>query len=140
MGRASPAKPVVEQCWTLAGRRRGAIWYARRIRGCSGEPAQVAFDAAAVLQREERLGDVLGFYHTHPHAPAAPSRRDVHTMRAWVSAFGKPLLCLIAAPEVLAAYRFDDDASDGTLLPMVERFPRGIIIAVESNRSGQRGA
>jgi proteasome lid subunit RPN8/RPN11 len=50
------------------------------------------------MNREEKHGDVVGFLHTHPDGPAAPSKRDLRTMRAWWSAFGKPLLYLIASP------------------------------------------
>ena len=36
-------------------------------------------------------------------------------MRAWCSAFGKPLLCLIASPKSVRGYRFDDDESEGVV-------------------------
>ena len=121
----------VEQCWTLVGNRRGRIWYARRVRRSSGARASVTFDGAWVLQREEDRGDVVGFLHTHPDGPTTPSDRDVRTMRAWCSAFGKPLLCLIASPEGVRGYRFDDDESKGVELPTVELFPRGVVIGVD---------
>jgi hypothetical protein len=54
-------------------------------------------------------------------------------MRAWCSAFGKPLVCLIASPEGTAGYRFDDDASRGIPLATVEHFPRGVVIGVEAD-------
>ena len=47
------------------------------------------------MEREEVRGDVVGFYHTHPSMPPVPSARDAATMPAWVSCFGKPLLCVI---------------------------------------------
>ena len=124
---------AVEHCWALVGRRRGRIWYARRLRGRAGEPARVCFDGPWVLQREERRQDVLGFYHTHPGLPARPSRRDVRTMRAWCSAFGKPLLCVIAGAEGVRGYRFEDEASPGVELAVVELFPRGVVIGVEAD-------
>lgn len=115
----------------LVGRRRGRIWYARRTGRCVGEIASVEFDGPAVLDREERRHDVVGFLHTHPSSDAVPSRRDLDTMRAWVGAFGKPLLCLIDGCDGLAGYRFDDDESSGLRLSAVERFPRGVVIAVD---------
>lgn len=124
-------KPIVEQCWTLLGQHRGRIWYCRRVRHSSGERVSVRFDGAWVLSREEAHGDVVGFLHTHPDGPATPSPRDVRTMRSWCSAFGKPLLCLIAAPEGLRGYRFDDDEAAGTALNIVEMFPRGVVIGVD---------
>jgi proteasome lid subunit RPN8/RPN11 len=123
----------VEHCWTLLGRRRGRIWFGRQVRRVSGERISVHFDGAWVLQREERRRDVLGFLHTHPDGPARPSPRDRRTMRAWCSAFGKPLLCLIASPDGLRGYRFDNDESDGVALAAVELFPRGVIIGVETD-------
>jgi proteasome lid subunit RPN8/RPN11 len=126
-----PAATVVEHCWTLVGRRRGRIWYARRVRPSAGERLRVEFDASWVLAREERRGDVLGFYHTHPDGAPRPSRRDLRTMRAWCSAFGKPLLCLIHSPEGLGGFRFDNNRSIGTELATVEVFPRGTIIGVD---------
>ena len=93
--------------------------------------AQVEFDGPATLAREERRHDVVGFLHTHPQFAASPSRRDVATMRAWVMAFGKPLLCLIRGSDGLVGWRFDDDRSTGTRLLAVEEFPRGLIVGVD---------
>jgi proteasome lid subunit RPN8/RPN11 len=86
-----------------------------------------------VLAREERRQDVLGFLHTHPDGPGIPSRRDVRTMRAWCSAFGKPLLCLIASPEGVRGFRFADGEAGGVELVTVEVFPRGVVIGVDGD-------
>jgi proteasome lid subunit RPN8/RPN11 len=86
------------------------------------------------LRREEERHDVLGFFHTHPDGPHSPSDRDVRTMRAWCSAFGKPLLCVIASPEALCGYCFDGDESEGVELEVVELFPRGVVIGVEQSQ------
>jgi proteasome lid subunit RPN8/RPN11 len=122
----------VEQCWTLLGQHRGRIWHCRRVRQSSGERASVRFDGAWVLEREETHGDVAGFLHTHPDGPTSPSERDVRTMRAWCAAFGKPLLCLIASPDGVRGYRFDDE-SVGEELEVVEMFPRGVVIGVDAS-------
>jgi proteasome lid subunit RPN8/RPN11 len=133
LARASTSlRPVVEQCWTLLGQRRGRIWHCRRERQTSGERASVHFDGAWALNREEKHGDVVGFLHTHPDGPASPSERDVRTMRAWCGAFGKPLLCLIASLEGVRGYRFDDESS-GEVLELVEMFPRGVVIGVDAD-------
>lgn len=137
MARASSPSKVnsdtVEQCWMLVGERRGPIWYARRVRRSSGERACVHFDGLWALEREESRYDVVGFYHTHPDGPSCPSSRDVRTMRAWCSAFGKPLLCVIASPEAVKGFRFDDDESEAVELMLVETFPRGVVIGVEAD-------
>ncbi len=133
MGRAPASRlnGTVERCWTLVGARRGRIWLARRIDERAGERLSVDFDGPAVLLREERRRDVLGFFHTHPDGPPRPSRRDLRTMRAWCSSFGKPMLCVIASPEGIAGFRFDDDGSAGDALEVVEVFPRDVVIGVE---------
>lgn len=136
MASASPREPLNEaatlneHCWVLVGHRRGRVWYARRLGRVEGAPTRVEFDAAAVLQREERRGDVVGFLHTHPAGLAKPSQRDLHTMRAWAACFGKPMLCLIDGTDGLAGYCFDDDESDGRPLELVETFKRGVVIGV----------
>jgi proteasome lid subunit RPN8/RPN11 len=127
----TPAREIVEHCWTLVGRHQGRLWFGRRVRRSAGARASVRFDGRWVLEREERRGDVLGFLHTHPDGPAYPSARDVRTMRAWCSAFGKQLLCLIASAEGVRGYRFDDDESKGVELATVEIFPRGVVIGVD---------
>lgn len=125
--------PVVEQCWTLLGEHRGRIWLCRRLRQVQGERTSVRFDGAWVLEREEQHGDVVGFLHTHPDGAALPSRRDVRTMHAWCRAFGKPLLCLIAGPDGMQGYRFDNGESVGKPLAVVETFPRGVVIGVDAD-------
>jgi proteasome lid subunit RPN8/RPN11 len=133
LARSSTATPVVEQCWALVGRRQGRVWHLRRVGEWAGARTRVTFDGPWVLRREEKRGDVLGFFHTHPDGPRGPSPRDVRTMRAWVSCFGKPLLCVIASPRGLRAYVFADDRSTGVPLELVELFPRGVVIGVESD-------
>jgi proteasome lid subunit RPN8/RPN11 len=95
----------------------------------------VRFDGAWALQREEKHHDIVGFMHSHPDGPAAPSQRDVRTMRAWCSAFGKPLVCLIASPEGIRGYRFDDDEAVGKPLSLVEMFVLrgGVVIGVDAD-------
>jgi hypothetical protein len=54
-------------------------------------------------------------------------------MRAWCRCFGKPLLCLIAGPDGLRGYRFDNDESAGELLAIAQEFPRGVVIGVDAD-------
>lgn len=101
------------------------------MRPTRGEVASVAFDATWVLGREEVRADVVGFYHTHPSGPPEPSDRDVKTMRAWASSFGKSLLCLLESEGQLAAYRFGNGQSDGLRLEHCELLPRGIVLVFD---------
>ncbi len=125
------ASRVNEACAILIGQRRGRIWYGRLWQRQVGKPASVEFDWAWVLEREELYGDVLGFYHTHPLGLPTHSERDARTMRAWTGCFGKPLLCIIESGDELNAYVFQTDEDDGRRLDEVQRFPRGVTIAVE---------
>jgi len=114
----------------LTGQRRGRIWHVRLRKFGSGKPTSVEFDWAYVLEREERYGDIVGFYHTHPVGLITTSRRDVQTMRAWVSCLGKPLLCVIASGATLSAYVFETDDDAGTPLAEIQRFPRNVMVGV----------
>lgn len=138
MARASATKRVVERCWTLVGQHEPPFWCARRARPTAGKPDSVEFDGAWVLEREEDRGDIVGFYHTHPSGPLAPSARDDRTMQAWVSALGKPLLCLIEAGGKVHAFRYDDDTSTGKRLEACQRFARGIVVVYEGRKRRRR--
>jgi hypothetical protein len=119
-----------EKSAILTGQCRGRIWYVRLRQLNVGESASVEFDWAWVLEREERYGDVLGFYHTHPPGLTTPSGRDVRTMRAWVSCLGKPLLCVLESDANLRAYVFETDEDDGVPLAEIQRFPRNVMVGV----------
>jgi proteasome lid subunit RPN8/RPN11 len=124
----------------LVGRRQGRVWFGRLVRHSQGSPTSVRFDAGWVLRREERRGDVVGFYHTHPPRSHQLSARDVRTMRAWCGCFGKPLLCVIASQDDDGVrhhgWRFQDDACDGVPVGVLEVFRchavrNGVVVAVE---------
>ena len=120
-----------EESAVLVGYRRGGLWYGRLRQPKVGTPSSVDVDWDWVLEREERYGDVVGFYHTHPPGAPGPSARDVRTMRAWVSCFGKPLLCLVESGDVLSATVFAGDRDKGVPVREVQRFPRHTIVAAE---------
>jgi proteasome lid subunit RPN8/RPN11 len=129
----------LEEASILTGIRRGRVWLMRLQQRLEGAPASVETDWRWALEREERYHDVAGFYHTHPPAAgAAPSQRDVRTMRAWCGAFGKPLLCVIACDGHTLSTRFLDDEDSGLALPVTERFAGGIIVAVEEELDNGR--
>lgn len=117
---------MTEQCWVLLGAydENDEVWRLTARRHNDGQPASVEADWRWALAREEERGDVAGFAHTHPAGSGAePSGRDVRTMAAWCSAFGKALVCLIAEGESLvnpAGYLFRDDGADPLLLTAFE--------------------
>jgi hypothetical protein len=122
-----------EVSYVLVGYRRGHLWYGRLRERRAGTPGGVDLDWGWVLQREERYGDVIGFYHTHPPGCSSPSARDERTMRAWVGCFGKPLLCAIESGGVLKGFLYESDAACGEALSEVQRFPRNVLVAAGRN-------
>jgi proteasome lid subunit RPN8/RPN11 len=121
-----------EECAVVVGSAQRGVWYGRLRQRWVGTPASVEFDWSWVLAREERRGDVIGFFHSHPSGSNAPSQRDARTMRAWVSCFGKPLLCVIQSPGDLQAYLFQTDVEKGQQLDQVRRFPHNVVVGIES--------
>jgi len=97
-----------EICYIMLGKQGayfiGDVYRGRLVKKVTGRPTSVKFDGQWVLEREERKGDVVGFWHTHPDGTLKPSTRDRKTMRAWVRCFGKPLLCVIQNPSHEVAY------------------------------------
>ncbi|MGD2078154.1 MAG: Mov34/MPN/PAD-1 family protein [Chloroflexota bacterium] len=117
---------MTEQSWVLLGayHEQEGIWRLRACRHVPGQPASVEADWQWALAREEVHGDVVGFAHTHPAGSGTePSNRDLRTMEAWCSAFGKPLVCLIAEGHSLhdpAGYLFHHDGDDPLSLAAFE--------------------
>ena len=90
-----PPSDFMETLSLLTGSREGKLWDCRLHFLGKGTQTSVEFDWINVINREEKHGDVIGFYHTHPIGLTRPSQRDVKTMRAWCDCLGKPLLCVI---------------------------------------------
>jgi len=93
----------------LLGGRIGRYWWGLGHWGTEGQPAKVDFDWKLIYEREKTYGDVVGFWHTHPHFPATPSGVDYRAMAGWTVAFGRPLVCCIQGIDGLKAHWFEDD-------------------------------
>src|SRR4051812_9349078 len=98
-----------EQCWVLMGRKRPWYWYGKYDRYTVGQPARVAFDSEYVWENREHI---VGWVHTHPHWTAHPSSTDDATMRAQVTAIGRPLVCCIIGTDTMRAWWYFDDESE----------------------------
>lgn len=83
-----------EVSYILIGKRSDSFRFGRLVRKKRGTLSSVEFDWKWALEREEEKGDVLGFYHTHPYGSGI-SGRDIKTMMAWTSCFGKALFCIV---------------------------------------------
>ncbi len=131
-------KNSTEECWILVGRfeARTWSWRIKRRRRVTGQAASVEADWAWALAREERSGDVVGFWHTHPRGyGTTPSERDVRTMRAWCNAFGKPLVCVIADGKDLAGYLFAGAEADARNAVIRRAKTRGTFVVRPANVS-----
>ncbi|GAH74745.1 unnamed protein product [marine sediment metagenome] len=93
-----------EICYIMLGKQGAYFNRGRLVKKVTGKPALVKFDGQWVLEREEKKGDILGFWHTHPNGTLEPSKRDLKTMQAWISCFGKPLFCVIQNASHKTAY------------------------------------
>ncbi len=113
---------INEQCWIIVGGSDNYMWWGNLIEMTEGTPSDVGFDYRKVMEMEEKEGNIVGFYHTHPSFPATPSPRDEDTMLAWSCALGKPLVCAIQGVDALRAYEYDDKYNiDTSRLPSVVR-------------------
>lgn len=101
--------PDNEQYQCLIGGIAGRYWWGVAHWDTEGRPSGVDFDPNIVLQRENEYGDVVGFYHTHPHMSSSPSSIDYRAMGGWTVCFGRPLACLIKGVDGLKAHWFIDD-------------------------------
>jgi hypothetical protein len=121
-----------ETFFLLTGRQQNGIWLARLSSRQEGNEISVKFDGRQVLSREEKYGDIVGFYHSHPPGFLAPSKRDHDTMNAWSFCFGKALLCVIAADGQLRAWIYDcsSGASVCKQADQVEIFKGRTLVAI----------
>jgi proteasome lid subunit RPN8/RPN11 len=134
MSIGTKTKCRVEQCFILKGRHQGRAWIGWMLDETRGTPVAVDFDATKVMEIEERTGHIIGFYHTHPNMSACPSSTDIRTMRAWVSCFGKPLICVIHGSDGLHSFLFRTDESSGKRLYHTELMDGKVILGVEHGR------
>lgn len=116
-----------EKCWILLGGVQESLWWGRMVKQTEGQPCSVDFNYNWVLNREEFYGDIVGFCHTHPSFLAHPSSRDDRTMKAWVTSFGRPLVCCIHGVDGLKAWWYMDDENDPLLARSVKKLSRFIV-------------
>lgn len=96
----------------LVGHIVGHYWYGIGQWPNEGSPGQVKFEYNAVIEQEERDGNCVGFFHTHPMSIASPSSTDYATMGAWTVCLGKPLVCCIKGINGHKAHWFIDDETE----------------------------
>lgn len=120
-----------EIAYVLIGEIKDGIVLARMMWKTRGTETSVLFDGAKVLEREEKHGDLVGFYHTHPEGFTQPSKRDDDTMISWSFCFGKPLLCVVGTSVGLRAWVYDAAALTDGLSPAACAAQRKEVTRVE---------
>ena len=82
----------LEKCWFLYGKHIGKHYVGFKRYHTKGSFASVTFNWKKAFN-----SNLLGWSHTHPDGiDIYPSDRDDNTMKAWVIAMGRSLLCDIA--------------------------------------------
>ena len=104
--KSTNTKIKAEVCYVLLGEFHDGHLRAKMTWRRRGSHSAVQFDWTKVMEREEKFGDVVGFFHTHPDGFLEPSEQDKSTMRAWTFSFGKPLICAIDTSAGLRAWLF----------------------------------
>lgn len=136
LGRAGAAAYPAECCGLLVGRRTEAGWevYTAEATENQSEAGEqhhrYVLDPRAFLRAQraaERAGlEVVGFFHSHPDHPAAPSQFD--TEHAWPGYVYVIVRVTAAGPQELTAWELDQ--ATGRMGPVVDfddppALPRG---------------
>lgn len=110
-----------EQSLLLVGEYKLGVWLCRvdpRTRKV-GDVGSVGFDWEYVIKRADKVGDLVGWIHTHPEGFPEISQRDRDTMKAWYNYLGVPLICAIATSAGVKAWLYDD-IYDGFPMEVIE--------------------
>jgi len=92
---------MIEECWFIEGKRVGPFLLGKRVYHSFGSTTSVNFDWNEAVSKK-----VLGFYHTHPFGEPFLSDEDITTMKAWVRAEGRPLICGVICSGVQSCWIF----------------------------------
>lgn len=79
-----------EECWVIYGYDWDGIKLGLMLYEAEGTASSVDFDWKRVMKNAKYI---MGFNHTHPEGHSIPSAIDDETMKGWVKALGRPLIC-----------------------------------------------
>jgi hypothetical protein len=92
-----------ESCWFLFGYRIGSFFIGFLKYHSTGGAVNVEFDWEKAMESKR----LIGWYHTHINdSMIEPSFKDHKTMRSWVRANGRPMLCGIKCESIQTCYCF----------------------------------
>ena len=91
-----------EECWFIHGFSVDSFYIGVLKYHSEGSAAIVDFDWQQSLKQK-----VVGWAHTHPGSKnVTPSSTDEKTMRSWVKATGRSMLCVIRCQKDILAHHF----------------------------------
>jgi len=93
-----------EECWIIYGYEWAGDKYGLMVYESKGGPGSVDFNWENVIKNAKIL---QGFNHTHPENFTTPSALDDKTMKGWVKALGRPLLCGIKSGAEQRMYLYE---------------------------------
>jgi proteasome lid subunit RPN8/RPN11 len=96
-----------EQCWFIKGIRIGNYVVGYREYHSDGTSGSVEFDWERAFNK-----CIFGWFHTHPSGFDNLSSRDEKTMKGWVIAMGRPLLCGIGVDGVEKWWLYSRETND----------------------------
>lgn len=119
-----------EKCWFIFGKKVKNTYIGWLKYSSEGNPASVSFNWSDAAKR-----NLLGFHHTHPDGCLWFSSRDDKTMKAWVRAEGRPLICSVrsSGKDAAAMWKRMEDRSVGHT-PLHVTIKGNLFLAWESNR------
>lgn len=97
-----------EYCWFIYGFKMMGYTIGHLSYQSKGTECSVEFDWSKIFRNPKRF---LGFLHTHPSGFKYPSDTDFKTMKGWVIALGRPVLCGIGCDGVTRMYLFQKKQS-----------------------------
>jgi len=101
-----------EDCWFVYGMKVGSLYVGRCVHHSQGSAGGVDFDWELAWKKKP-----IGWFHSHPGEKfTQPSSTDHKTMRSWVRAFGRPVLCGISCGTDFECYEYSLADKDGTVV------------------------
>lgn len=119
-----------EECWIIYGIKRLGYLYGVMKYESEGSPGSVDFNWAKIFREYK---SIIGFVHTHPSGYWDPSSVDDTTMKGWVKAMGKSLLCGIKSNNEIMMYIYEREQNGKVNYRKIPFLKMGRFIRIKVN-------